>query len=189
MPLSTPIVQIIDRDPIVVDVNQKVSDAARALSTERFHHLPVVDGETLVGMLSATDMLKLNASQMEGDDSATLAFLDRHYRLEDIMQQSVITVSHFATVADAAQMLSAGGFHAVPVVDAKDRLIGIVTTTDLIGHMLEAAPNADLPAAAAQRLKLLEHVLSAAQHFLHSGMASQEHTRLERAIEAARAAG
>lgn len=188
MALETPIVQIIDRDPIRVDVKQDVSFAVRALSSERFHHLPIVAGEILVGMLSATDMLKLNASVMGGDDALDMDFLDRHFRLEEIMQKNVITVSHLATVGDAARILSAGGFHSVPVVDTKDQLLGIVTTTDLVAHMLEAPPHTDVPPAVQQRLKLLEQVLSAAQHYIHSGMGSQEHARLERAIEAARAA-
>jgi len=188
MPLSTPILQIIDRDPITVDVKQKVSDAARALSTERFHHLPILNGRRLVGMLSAMDLLKLNASVTGDPDAVTSDFIDRHYRLEDVMQKDVITVSDRATVGDAARALSAGGFHAVPVVDVRDNLFGVVTTTDLVAHMLEAPAQA-LPAAEQQRLQLLERVYQAAQHYLHSGMAAQEHTRLERAIEAVRAAG
>jgi CBS domain-containing protein len=188
MPLSTPILQIIDRDPISLDVKQKVSDAAHALSTERFHHLPIVDGRRLVGMLSATDLLRLNTSMTGDPDTVTPDFIDRHYRLEDVMQKDLITVSDRATVGDAAKALSAGGFHAVPVVDAREHLVGLVTTTDLVAHMLEAPPQA-MPAAAEQRLQLLERVYQAAQHYLHSGMGAQEHTRLERAIEAVRAAG
>ena len=43
---ETPITNIMMTDPVTVSVNQKLSDARRALSTERFHHLPVVDGKT-----------------------------------------------------------------------------------------------------------------------------------------------
>jgi CBS domain-containing protein len=181
MPLSTPILQLADRDPISIDVNRKVSEAAHALSTERFHHLPVVDGRRLVGMLSTSDLLRLSAELGVGDSTA-METLDRAYRLEDIMQKSVITVSHRATVGDAARLLSAGGFHAVPVVDAQEHLVGVITTTDLIAHMLEAPEAEDAPAVSPQRLRLLEHVLTAVEAFLHSGMAGPEQARLERAI-------
>lgn len=189
MSLSTPIVQIIDRDPETVDIRQKFSDAVRKLATAQFHHLPVVDGQRLVGILSAVDMLRLKADILDGDDEATFDLLDRCYRLGDVMQKNVITVSDRATVGDAARLLSAGGFHAVPVVNADDRLVGIVTTTDLVGHMLAATPTEEFPDALQQRLKVLEQVFIAAQNYLQSGMAVQEHERLERAIEAARRAG
>ena len=188
MPLSTPIVQIIDRDPVTIDVHKKVSDAARILSAGRFHHLPVVTGQRLVGMISPVDLFKLSVSVMDDDKSASLDFLDKHYQLDDVMQKDVISVSHRATVGDAARLLSAGGFHAVPVIDADEHLVGIVTTTDLIELMLKAPTHSDLPASVQQRLQVLEQVFSAAQSYLLSGMAITEHEELERRIEAARRA-
>jgi CBS-domain-containing membrane protein len=190
MSLATPIVQIIDRDPETVDIRQRFSDAARKLASKRFHHLPVVDGERLVGMLSAVDLLRLNADKLDAADQANYDLLDRCYRIGDIMQRNVITVSDRATVGDAARLLSAGGFHCVPVVNAADdRLVGIITTTDLVGHMLAASPGDELPALVQQRLKALEGVFSAAQSYLLSGMAVQEHETLERAIDDARRTG
>jgi CBS domain-containing protein len=37
---------------------------------------------------------------------------------------------------DAAEKLSVGGFHALPVVDKKRRLVGIVTSSDLVGQLV-----------------------------------------------------
>ncbi|MDH3441907.1 MAG: CBS domain-containing protein [Gammaproteobacteria bacterium] len=186
MPLATPIIQLMDRDPISVDIKQKVSDALRILTAGRIHHLPVVADGTLVGLLSTTDMLVLQASLLAGDDAESFAFIDRQRSLDDIMQKDIISVSHRATVGDAAKQLSAGGFHSLPVVDQNNHLVGIVTTTDLIGHMLEASPRLELPEALKNRLRVLEAVAKAAQAFLHSGMAVVEHQKLERALEAAR---
>lgn len=186
MSLATPIIQIIDRDPITIDVRQKLSEAAQLLSGQRFHHLPVVDGNRLVGILSATDMLRLDATSDSATHSAYLAALDASYEIEDIMQHDVITVSHLATIGDAARLLSAGGFHSVPVVDQHNHVLGVITTTDLVEHMLAAEPAREAPSAGSERLRALEQVLQAAQNYLHSGLASPEHQRLERAIEAAR---
>jgi predicted transcriptional regulator len=189
MTLATPIIQLIDHDPIRVDIKQKVSDALRILTAGRIHHLPVVAGRTLIGLLSTTDMLVLKASMLAGDDPESFDFVDRHYKLEDIINKDLVSVSDRATVGDAARQLSAGGFHSLPVVDQHDCLVGIVTTTDLIGHMLEASPKPELPEALKHRLRVLEQVQKAAQAFLHSGMAVTEHRKLERALEAARESG
>ncbi len=140
----------------------------------------------LVGLLSTTDLLELDFLSSTGEGAEWLDFVDADYTIEGLMTKGLMTVSDRATVGDAARQLSAGGFHALPVVDNDDRLVGIVTTTPLIGHMLEARPESQLPPSVQQRMRVLEHVYAAAQAFSHSGMAAQEHHRLELALEAAR---
>jgi CBS-domain-containing membrane protein len=184
--LSTPIIQLIDRDPVSIDIGQKLSDAFRILLAGRIHHLPVVSNDVLVGMLSTSDMLELKSTALIGDDAASAEYLDRYHTIESAMSKDVLTVSHRATVADAARQLSAGGFHSLPVVDQDNSLVGIVTTTDLIRHILEAPPKPDLPDNLKRQMQALERVRKAAQAFLHSGMAATEHQKLERALEAAR---
>jgi len=186
MPLSTPIIQIIDRDPISVDIDQKVSDALRILTSGRFNHLPIIRSGKLVGLLSTTDMLELKASTLLSDGPESVEFADKHYELSNIMSKDVISVSDRATVGDAATQLSAGGFHSLPVVDREDRLVGIVTTTDLINHMLDGSPEPAMAASTEKRLRALERVYKVAQAFLHSGMAAQEHHKLELALNAIR---
>lgn len=52
-------------------------------------------------------------------------------RARDVMSRPVVTVTPATTAAEAARILCAHGFTALPVVDA-DRLVGIVTEADLI---------------------------------------------------------
>ena len=56
-------------------------------------------------------------------------FLD--YRVEDVMSRPV-TVASDATLAEVERILEERGFNALPVVDAKGRLVGVVTTMDLL---------------------------------------------------------
>ena len=184
--LATPIIQLIDRDTISLDVSKPVSEAARILSSGRFHHLPIVDDKNLVGVISAADILRVNAALLDEDDSITTAFIDARYSLRDVMTEDPITISDRGTVGDAAKTLSAGGFHSLPIVNNENHLVGVITTTDLINHMLEAPPKATPSPETQSRLQALEQVYTAAQHYLHSGQAETEHARLERAIEMAR---
>ena len=134
---DTPITNIMVPDPITVDISQGLGDARRALSSERFHHLPVLDGKKLVGMISITDLLKLSLDELDSD---TDAFLDRNFSISDVMQSDLITISYRATIEEAAQLLSAGGFHALPVTDHDGNLQGLLTSTDLINYLPSRAP-------------------------------------------------
>jgi CBS-domain-containing membrane protein len=74
-------------------------------------------------------------------------------RARDIMTSPVITVRAGTTVQDAAALLAARGFTALPVLDDDDRLIGIVTEADLLrgrpGH--RGAGHAQQHSVGAQR--------------------------------------
>ena len=168
MNLDTPVTHIMIADPITVDIGQGIADARRALSTERFHHLPVLERGKLVGIISLTDLLRHSVAD---DQGPTTRFVEQHLTMTDLMQPQPVTVSHRASVGEAARLLSAGGFHALPVIDEHEHLRGLVTSTDVIAFMLEAPPARELPGDIDQRLKLLEQVFKAAEMFLHSGLA------------------
>lgn len=56
-------------------------------------------------------------------------FLD--WQVRDVMSQPV-TVPPETTIEQAEQVLETRGFNALPVVDASDALVGVVTTLDLL---------------------------------------------------------
>jgi len=56
-------------------------------------------------------------------------FLD--YRVEDVMSRAV-TVRPETTLAEAEALLEKNGFNSLPVVDAGERLVGVVTSLDLL---------------------------------------------------------
>jgi CBS domain-containing protein len=180
---DTAVTHIMATDLITVDVSQGLADVRRALSSERFHHLPVLEGKKLVGMISTMDLLKHSLGEI---NETTAGILDKRFAITDVMQRDVITVSHRASVGEAAMMLVAGGFHALPVVNEERHLLGLVTSTDLIAFLLEHPAQPAVPAETLQHVRLLEAVMKAAELYLRSGLAESEHARLERALEAAR---
>jgi CBS domain-containing protein len=137
MKKNEPVRKVMSADPLTVHTAQKVSDVQKILSGERLHHLPVVSGKKLVGIISSTDLMKLSFSLFDSNDASSQAYIDRQFSITDLMQKDVISVTLNSTVRDAAEALSAGGFHAVPVVDDANNLAGIVTTTDLITYLLD----------------------------------------------------
>jgi len=48
-----------DHHAVSVHVGQKLSEVRAAMSEGGFHHVPVVSGKKLLGMLSATDLLRV----------------------------------------------------------------------------------------------------------------------------------
>lgn len=121
--------RVMTPDPATVGPQDSAARARRLLDSNVIHHLPVVEGGRLVGMVSSSDLLKLHLL----DDK--LAFHARA-TVDQIMETNVITVGKNASLREAAEKLCMGGFHALPVVDRRRHLVGIVTSSDLIGELL-----------------------------------------------------
>lgn len=118
-----------------VHVGQKLSEVRRQLADNAYHHVPVVSGKQLVGMISATDMLRLSLAVYGVDERALDAMLDSQHTIESVMTKELTTLSVKDTVRHAAEVLGEGRFHSLPVVEDGD-LVGLVTTTDLIRYLL-----------------------------------------------------
>lgn len=132
MKKNEPISKILTRDVETTHAAEKVSDARKTLSKNGFHHLPVVSGKKLIGMISSSDILGISVEGVGSDSRSMDAYLDHQFSIEALMRTDLKTLPPTATIADAADVLSDGSFHAVPVVDGEGHLEGLVTSTDLI---------------------------------------------------------
>ena len=65
-------------------------------------------------------------------------------RALEIMSRPVITVHPWTPIREAAAAMTERAITALPVVDAEDRLVGIVSEGDLIWHRVPADPDAHL---------------------------------------------
>jgi len=101
------------------------------------HHLPVVDDDgKVVGMISKTDyclvqdtftIFRLKDAERINKD------IFRSLLVSEVMSKPVVTRSPEDTIASAVDIFRENRFHALPVVNAKKQLVGIVSVFDLLG--------------------------------------------------------
>jgi CBS domain-containing protein len=127
--------KILSREIITIHTGQKLSDVRKLLVENTFHHLPVVSGKKLIGLISASDVLGISVEGVGSDERSMDAYLDHQFSIEEIMKTDLKTLTPKSTVAEAAEILSDGTFHAAPVVDDGGDLVGLVTSTDLIRYL------------------------------------------------------
>jgi CBS domain-containing protein len=128
--------KIMSTDLFVVNTTQTFSEVRKLFINQSLHHALVVDGESLIGIISHTDVLKASVSEVfSQDDKAVDVALDHAVSVKDLMTPDPITVTAEDNVRAAAEVLAEGVFHAVPVVDGSTP-VGIVTSTDLIRYLI-----------------------------------------------------
>jgi CBS domain-containing protein len=122
-----------------IGIDEPASEVLRLFESYPVHHLPVLSGAKVVGMLSSADVMRMATLTPEGG-STLEAWLDKRVKVATLMSRPVITVRPQATLLEAARTMAGNAVHALPVVDEAERLLGIITTTDVMHAALESAP-------------------------------------------------
>ena len=92
-----------------------------------------VDG-TLMGIVSKTDLVQrlMDTHPAHGTVDEP-SFWDQEFQVGDIMSEVVATVPPAATLPEVAERMARDRIHRVLVTDG-DKLLGIVTSIDLLAH-------------------------------------------------------
>jgi acetoin utilization protein AcuB len=114
--------------PVTVEPGARVEEARRLLEQHRIRHLPVVEGQRLVGIVTDRD-LRMAAGLPQTAAPMVVA---------DVMTPSVITVGPETTIEHAAMLMADNKIGGLPVVNDDDELVGIVTESDILNVFLEA---------------------------------------------------
>jgi acetoin utilization protein AcuB len=119
---------------VTVSPGDTLRHAGGLLKERRIHHLPVVEGEDLVGMVSDTDIRNLAFEETSVDAEGAIVVKNR--TIAEIMTRDVVTVSPGDTVEDALLILHRKRFGALPVVEGR-KLVGLITKADVLAALLE----------------------------------------------------
>lgn len=124
---------IMSRDLVTVAPDTPLMDIRKRLYEGGFHHMLVVKGDELLGVISDRDVLQalspfLDTYTEEHRDVQTLA-----QPAHEVMRSDPITVAPGTEIKDASRLLLDHNISSLPVVE-KGGLVGIVTTKDFLSH-------------------------------------------------------
>ena len=187
MHASDPVNRIMTEPVLTIAPNESLEEALRLFMSYPVHHLPVVEEGRVVGMLSSADVAKLKFF-LPPPGPARDALLTERWQVRKIMRSGALTVAEHDSAQRAAEIMAANGIHALPVINSKNHLIGIVTTTDMMQGCLDPMPagSADPLSATGSdsaRMHALLDVVSAAKRYLKAGQDERLHAALQRAID------
>lgn len=127
---------IMTANVVKLNVNDSLSKVESLFREHKIRHIPVVSGSNVVGVVSYTDLLKISIPDIDEKDEFVVSTVYNMFTLEQVMTKNVKTLFFYDTIKTAAEILSTSDFRALPVVDEKNNLVGILSTTDLIKYLL-----------------------------------------------------
>ncbi len=123
--MNEPISSIMTRNLITVSPNDSLEKLKNIFSEKNIHHMPVVEREKLVGLVTTSDLLWLDES------------FDNYKNIEvsSVMTKKLALLEPSDKIGSAAQVFLRNWFHAIPIVESESKkLVGIITTFDLLSY-------------------------------------------------------
>ncbi len=134
---KAPISMIMTQNVITLNQDDNLEKAERLFKDHNIRHIPVVQDNVIIGMLSYSDLLRLSfADVIDTDNNAADVMVYNMFTIDQVMKKKIVSVSPSSSIKEVAEILAQKEFHALPVVN-NNQLIGIVTTTDLINYLLK----------------------------------------------------
>jgi len=108
-------------DVVTVDVHGTTREVMDKIQKTGHDGFPVVNGREVVGYIAARDLL----------------FMSPETPVEVIMSRHLIVADPDMSINDAARVIFRSGIQKLPVVDQENRLLGIISNTDVIRSQIE----------------------------------------------------
>lgn len=121
---------------ITIGLDEGVTDVIRIMREKKIKHLPVVEGERLVGIISDRDIKEYCPSKATTLDVYELHYLLAKTKVKEVMKTEVITTSPDTPVEEAAMIMHDRNIGCLPVMEDK-RLAGIISDMDIFRVLID----------------------------------------------------
>ncbi|MBX2872518.1 MAG: CBS domain-containing protein [Saprospiraceae bacterium] len=132
------IATIMTEEVLVVHPSDTLEKVHKIFEHNIIHHIPVVNAEReVVGIISKSDYHLLCDHLTLFGRQWNLENNNRFFRsllVEEVMTRQVAKLRKEDSIFLAAAFFRENLFHAIPIVDERDRLVGIVSTYDLLNY-------------------------------------------------------
>lgn len=138
MNLLAPISSIMTTRMITVKPSDTMKKVEEIFRQNRIHHIPVLEDGELVGIVSKSDYLFFKRGFVDQNTDARLdLFRLKIWKVGKVMTTKLAKMDVNDRVNVALEVFRVNRFHAILVTD-EDRLVGIVTTHDIIENLARA---------------------------------------------------
>ncbi|MDN5325816.1 MAG: acetoin utilization protein AcuB [Moorella sp. (in: firmicutes)] len=123
-------------DPITVTKETSVLDALELMKKNKIRRLPVIQDGRLIGLVTERDILRVSPSPASTLSVFEVNYLVAKMTVKDAMIKRPVTVPPDMTIEEAALLMREHKIDNLLVME-KERLVGIITQTDLFEALIK----------------------------------------------------
>jgi len=131
---------IMTTEVVTLKVDEELSLASDIMTLARIRHLPIVEGDRLVGIISQRDLFKASlASVIDYDYQVARTHL-KTVTIKEIMVKDIVTIAPDATIHEAGRIMLEKKIGCLPVIE-DNALVGMVTESDIMEFYVSRQSN------------------------------------------------
>lgn len=144
---------VMSGDVVTIDAGESVHEALQVMAENKVGALPVIDRhDQCIGIISTSDLvditrdLEAGLEELEKTDELLFGRVIEsigdgigHQSVMDVMSENVVSTHPNDLLSEVASRMLEQRIHRMPVVDEKQRLVGIVSTTDILSAFVKGA--------------------------------------------------
>lgn len=115
----------IHRQPITIERTALLQDAVQIMKENNIRHLPVMDDDELVGIVTESDVRQFSFPSMVEE-----------IPIHEVMLTNPLTIDVNADIETAARIINDNKIGGLPVMEA-NKLVGVITSSDLLSAFIE----------------------------------------------------
>jgi CBS domain-containing membrane protein len=131
------VADLMSTDVVTLEQDEDLDVADKVMSLARIRHLPVVDRDRVVGLVTHRDLLAAQFSTLADVTTADEEELRQSVVAGEIMRSNVRTVPPTMPVLEAARIMQRHKYGCLPVVE-DGKIVGILTEADFLELVVRA---------------------------------------------------
>ena len=135
--MVTTVADIMTTDVVTIEPHNSIATAIRLMRQGQLRRLPVVENGVLVGIVTSGDLRRITGLASILKDPSQDNFLWHHIPVANVMSRNPISLAPDTPISEAARLLVEHKIGGLPIVE-DGRLVGIITTSDLLETLMEA---------------------------------------------------
>ena len=124
--------EIMSKELITFKMDDKLKAVRVIFDNVNIHHLLVVEADKLFGVVSDRDMLKALSPNIGTIVEMNRDTITLNKRVHQIMTNEPVTLAPDAEISDAIEIFKNHDISCIPVVDDKNKPVGIISWRDII---------------------------------------------------------
>ncbi len=124
--------KIMSKGLVTVKLDDTLKVVKEIFDNANIHHLLVVESDRLFGVISDRDMLKAISPNIGTLSETNRDAITLNKRVHQIMTSKPVTLALDAEISDAIEIFNNHDISCIPVVDDKNKPVGIISWRDII---------------------------------------------------------
>lgn len=136
----TTVREVMTTEVVTIGANDSIGAALERMRAGGFRRLPVIEDGRLVGIITDRDLRLATNSPLVLREKWYSDFILESVKVKSCMTPDPVTIAPEAPLVEAAALMRAKKYGGLPVVE-NEALVGIVTVTDLLDHLIRLLEN------------------------------------------------